>query len=231
MEKEQVKTSEKKKKKRKRKLIWLAVHIVALTVIFTLLLLKPKDYTPLKVPRSNQVSRYLTNVLLPQFYNGSQTGQAFNVVISQQGVNDIVARSEWPIQSGDASFTDPAVLFEPDGVVLMGKALLKGMEFIVTIVIKPQYDEKGLLNLRVSRVRVGLMNVTLLARATAKRMYQQQMEFYVGGADDWRSQVLASVLNNEPFDPVFTVENKKLRIYKITLGSEQLLLHVEPVAQ
>ena len=231
MMKEQVNKTVKKKKKLKRKLIWLGVHIVALTVIFTLLLLSPKGYTPLKVQKSNQVSRYLTNVLLPQFYNGSQTGQAFDVVLSQEGVNDIVARSEWPKQSGDASFTDPAVLFEPDGVVLMGKALLKGMEFIVTIVIKPQYDEKGLLNLRVSRVRIGLMNVTLLARATAKKMYKQQMEFYVGGSDDWHSQVLGSVLNNEPFDPVFRVDNKKLRIDKVTLGPQELLLHVVPISE
>lgn len=229
--KDQISTTVKKKKKLKRKLIWLGVHIVALTVIFTLLLLSPKGYTPLKVPRSNQVSRYLTNVLLPQFYNGSQTGKAFDVVVTQEGVNDILARSEWPKQSGEASFTDPAVLFEPDGVVLMGKALLKGMEFIVSIVIRPQYDEGGLLNLRVSRVRIGLMNVTLLARATAKRMYQRQMEFYVGDADDWHSRVLGSVLNNEPFDPVFKVDNKKLRIDKITLGSNELLLHVVPVSQ
>ena len=231
MMKEQVNKTVKKKKKLKRKLIWLGVHIVALTVIFTLLLLRPKGYTPLKVPKSNQVSRYLTNVLLPQFYNGSQTGQAFNVVVSQEGVNDIVARSEFPKQSGDASFSDPAVLFEPDGVVLMGKALLKGMEFIVTIVIRPEYDENGLLHLRVSRVRIGLMNVTLLARATAKRMYQQQMEFYVGRSDDWRSRVLGSVLNNEPFDPVFKVDNKKLRIDKITLGREELLLHVVLISE
>jgi hypothetical protein len=70
-----------------------------------------------------------------------------------------------------------------------------------------------------------------LARAAAKKMYQQQMEFYVVGEDDWHSQVLASVLNNEPFDPVFRIDNKKLRIYKVTLGPEQLLLHVEPVSQ
>jgi uncharacterized protein YpmS len=229
--KDQIPTTVKKKKKLKRKLIWLGVHIVALTVIFTLLLLSPKDYTPLKIAKSNQVSRYLTNVLLPQFYNGSQTGKAFNVIVTQKGVNDIVARSEWPKQSGDASFGDPAVLIDSDGIVLMGKALLKGMEFIVTIVIRPEYDERGLLNLRVSRVRIGLMNVTLLACATARKMYQQQMEFYVTGADDWRSQVLGSILNNEPFDPVFTVDNKKLRIYKVTLGSELLLLHVEPVRQ
>lgn len=229
--KDQISTTVKKKKKLKRKLIWLGVHIVALTVIFTLLLLRPKGYKPLNIPKSNQVSRYLTNVLLPQFYNGSQTGKAFNVIVTQKGVNDIVARSEWPKQSGDASFDDPAVLIDSDGIVLMGKALLKGMEFIITIVIRPKYDERGFLNLRVSRVRVGLMNVTLLARATAKKMYQQQMEFYVVRSDDWHSQVLGSLLNNEPFDPVFTIDNKKLRIYKVTLGSEQLLLHVEPVRQ
>ena len=229
--KEKVPTTVKKKKKLKRKLIWLVVHIVGLTVIITLLLLRPKDYSPLNIPRSNQVSQYLTNVLLPQFYNGSQTGKPFIVVVTKKGVNDILARSDWPKQTGDASFTDPAVLFETDGLVLMGKALLKGMEFIVTIVIRPQYDDSGLLNLRVSRVSVGLMNVTILARATAKRMYQQQMQFYVSAPDDWRSQVLASVLNNEPFDPVFRIENKKLRIEKVTFGSEKLLLHVVPISQ
>jgi hypothetical protein len=228
--KDKIPATGKKKKKLKRKLIWLGVHIVGLTVIFTLLVLNPKNYTPLKIQKSNQVSRYLTNVLLPQFYNGSQTGEAFDVVISQEGVNDIVSRSEWPKQSGDASFTDPAVLFEPDRVVLMGKALLKGMEFIVTVVIRPQYDERGLLNLRVSRVRIGLMNVTLLARATARKRYQQQMEYYVVAPDDWYSRVLASILNNEPFAPEFKIDNKKLRIDKVTLGAEELLLHVVPVS-
>ncbi|MHC4212076.1 MAG: hypothetical protein ACYSWP_01760 [Planctomycetota bacterium] len=228
--KDKIPATVKKKKKLKRKLIWLVVHIVGLTVIITLLLLRPKDYTPLQIPRSNQVSRYLTNVLLPQFYNGSQTGEAFDVVVTQKGLNDIVARSEWPKQSGDASFTDPAVLFEKDAVVLMGKALLKEMEFVVTIVISPQYDEKGLLNLRLSKVRIGLMNVTLLARATARKMYQQQMEFYVVAPDDWNSRVLASILNNEPFEPEFKIDNKKLRIDNVTLGPQELFLHVVPVS-
>jgi hypothetical protein len=86
------------------------------------------------------------------------------------------------------------------------------------------------LNLRVSRVRIGLMNVTLLARVTAKKMYQQQMEYYVVAPDDWYSRVLASILNNEHFAPEFKIDNKKLRIDKVTLGPEELLLHVVPVS-
>ena len=43
-------------------------------------------------------------------------------------------------------------------------------------------------------------------------------------------RVLASVLNNEPFAPEFKVDNKKLRIDKVTLRPEELLLHVVPVS-
>jgi transcriptional regulator of aromatic amino acid metabolism len=124
----------------------------------------------------------------------------------------------------------PAVLFVPGAVVLMGTADVKGVEFVVTIELEPKIDEQGLLNLHVGKVKVGAMNITPLAKMTAKKMYAQRVAAIRIDREALRTKIAASLLNNEPFEPVFRIDDKKVRIEKITIAEEKLLLRLVPAS-
>ncbi|MHC4624404.1 MAG: hypothetical protein ACYS4W_10945, partial [Planctomycetota bacterium] len=195
-----------RKKKRIRKLVWLFVDLGVAAVIVGLFLYKPGRYNPLEAINSKQVCPYLTHELTPQLYNGAQRGKAFDLVVTQKGINEIIAYSKWPKESGGASFSAPAVLFVPDSIVLMGTVELQGVEFVVTIELQAGFNEAGLMNLRASKVKVGAMNVTLAARIIGKRMYAQRVAAIPIDEEDFRAKIAASLFNDEAFEAVLNVK-------------------------
>lgn len=215
----------------------LAIVLAIVIVVFALLLHRPSSYKPLDFAHSKEVSLYLTHELLPEIYNGVQRREPFNLVVTQKGINDIVARFEWPKEFGSIRFSAPMVLFVPDSIMLMGTVFpaprkgstglpqLKGAEFVVTVVAKPSLDADGLLNLQVVKVKIGAMDITPLAAVLAKRIYQQQF----ADAEDLRAQVAASLVNGEPFEPVFKIENKKVRVEKMAIEQKKLTVRLVPV--
>ena len=220
-----------RKKRKFKKPYWLLLGLAVASVSLVLLLLyEPARYEPPDFAHSKEVSPYLTHELSPQFYNGAQRGEPFDLVVIQKGINDIVARSKWPREFDGISFSAPAVLFVPDSIILMGTVNIKGVEFVVTIVAEPGVDEQGLLNLRVAKVKVGAMNITILARVMAKTMYQQRLATTPLNAQDLRAKIAGSLLNDEPFEPVFKVEDKKVRVKKITIEQEKLTIHLTPAS-
>ena len=223
----------KKRKKRKfKKRYWLLIDLAIAIVIVALLLYKPARYKPAAVgPAGNerQVSPYLTNVLLPQLHNGAQRDEPFELVVTQKGINEIITWSKWPKESEEVRFSAPVVFFVPDSIILMGTANIKGMEFVITIVAELSLDEEGLLNLQVAKVKVGTVNITLLAKILARRMYAQSLAGIDIDMGDWRTRIAASLLNNEPFEPVFKVEDKKVRVEEITVTREKLTIRLVPV--
>jgi len=125
---------------------------------------------------------------------------------------------------------EPAALFVPGTVVLMGTADVRGVEFVVTIELEPKIDEQGLLNLRVGKVKVGAMNITPLAKMVAKKMYAQRVAAIRIDREALQTKIAASLLTDEPFEPVFKIEDKKVRIEKIAVAKEKLLLRFVPAS-
>ena len=223
-----------RRKKRTKLLIWLCIDAVVAVVVFVVLLHRPGGYAP--VDRASmgledgQVSPYLTHELSPQFYNNTQRGEPFDLVITQKGVNEIVAGWGWPRMSDGVMLYAPAVVFEPESVVLMGTANMKGVEFIVTIVLKPSIDERGLSHLLVAEVKVGAMNVTWPAKAMARKMYEQRVASMSTNERSLYGRIVASLLNDEPFDPLFEVDDRKFRVAKITVQEQKLTAHLIPAS-
>jgi hypothetical protein len=149
-------------------------------------------------------------------------------VITEKGINEIVAGWGWPRMSEGVMLYAPAVVFVPESVVLMGTASVKGVEFVVTIVLKPSIDERGLSHLGVADVKIGAMPVTLLVKGMAKKMYAQRAASMPAGARSFYGKIAASVLNDEPFDPVFEVDGRKVRIEKIIVQKQKLTAHLVP---
>lgn len=227
----------KRRKTRFRKLaFWLLVDAIVAVVVFALLLHKPGSYDPAKFgsfdDEQRQVSPYLTHELLPKIHNDAQFEKPFDVVVTQDGISEIVIGLGWPKMSGGVMLYSPAVLFAPGSVVLMGTASLKGAEFVVTFVIRPEIDEQGRLNLLVSKVKVGAMNVTPLAKMMAKKMYAQRIAALPDGMIDsnaWETKIAGSLLSGEPFEPVFKIDDRKLRIEQITVQNQKLTARLIPV--
>lgn len=210
------------------------VDLAVAAIIFALLLYRPGRYKPADFSSGNykrgEVSPYLTHQIGPAFNKGVQYREPFELVVAQKGINDIITRGNWPMESEGILLYAPAVLFVPGAVVLMGTADIKGMEFVVTIELEPKIDEQGLLNLRVAKVKVGAMNITPLAKMMAKKMYMQRINALDVDTEAVQTKIAASLLNDEPFEPVFSIDDKKVRIEKITVDKEKLLLRLVPAS-
>jgi hypothetical protein len=207
----------------------LAVVSAIVVIVFALFLHRPAYYKPLDFADSKEVSLYLTHQLLPELYNGAQLQEPFNLVVTQSGINDIVARFEWPKEFSSIRFSAPMVFFSPGSIVLMGTVVLEGAEFVGTVVAEPGLDTEGLLNLQVVSVKMGAVDITPLARVLARRICQQQFAAAGIGAEDLQAQVAASLLDGEPFKPVFKIEDKKVRVEKITIEQKKLTIRFVPV--
>jgi len=228
-----------KKAKYKKLVYWLLVDLTVAAVIFALLLYKPSRYKPIGFNsgsyKEGQVHPYLT-YLSSELYNGAQGGEPFELVVAQKGINEIITWSKWPKESEGIILSAPAVLFVPGSIVLMATAHIKGVEFIVTIGLEPRVDEQGLLNLQVTTVKVGAMNITPLAKIIAKRMYAQRLATIPIDTEALQTKIAGSLLNDESFEPIFNIrdflgkDDKKLRVKQITTQKEKLTLHLVPVS-
>lgn len=205
------------------------IDLAIAAVIIFLLLYKPGRYVPHGPSAGKQVSQYLTNELLPQLYNGVQRGEPFDLVISEDGINDVIARSKWPKESEGSKILAPQVFFMPDSVVVMGPVVMKGLEFIVTVELLPVFDANGLLNLCIAQIKVGAMNLTPIARITARKMYAQRLATTEVDTENILAKIAGSLLNDEPFEPIFEVEKKQMRIEKIKITQGKLTARLIPL--
>ncbi len=220
------KKKRKKKSRRRRLLYWLLIDLVVAVSVAGLLLYKPSHYNPVRPtaadPNGQAVHPYLHRDLASQFYNNAQSQQPFTMTVLDKLLNEAIALARWPQESGGITFTAPQVIFAPDRLVLMGTATVEGADFVVTVKLVPQVDEKGLLNIRVEKVGVGAMNVTPLARMIAEKMYRERIEELSSGTEDLRLKIAGALFNDTPFDPVFQVEDKWVRLKGVRITPGQL---------
>jgi hypothetical protein len=218
-----------KKAKLKKKVYFLLAGLAAVAVIFVLLLLyKPARFNPPDVTYDKQVSPHLTHELLPHIYNNAQLGEPFDLTIIQNKTKDIVSLTKWPKELVGLRVWAPEVLFVPDGIVLRAIVVVGGVEFVATVVAEAGLDQQGLLNLRAAAVKVGAINITPLARVLAKRIYQRRFAPANINTEDWRTQITAALLNDQPFEPVFEIEDNKVRAEKITITQGKLTIRLVP---
>jgi hypothetical protein len=218
------------KKTNFRRIYYPLIGLAMVLFLFvSLLLYEPVVFNPPKIIDSNQVSVYLTHVLSPQLYNGVQRQEPFDLIVTEEGINDIISRSGWPMQAGGIKFSAPTVFFVPDTIVLMGQVSAAGVEFVLTVVGKPRLDEAGLLNLRVAKVKMGAVGIRPLAVMIARKMYLQQTGDSGFDAEHIITKIAASLLDGELFEPVFEIDNEKVRISKIAIVRKRLTVHLVPV--
>ncbi len=221
-----------KSSRRKKLIIWLLVDVAVAAIVLALLLYKPAQYHPIRStaadPNGQRVPPYLHRELGSELYNGAQKQRPFEIVVLNTNLNEALAEMRWSQQAGGITLSAPAVLFTPGHIVLMGTARVEGAEFVVTIELGPRLDEQGYLNLLVTKVKIGAVNVTPLAKMVARKMYQQRLETGPVDTRDLGAKIAASLLTEEPFKPVFKLEDKWVRLQDFDLTEGQLIARFAP---
>lgn len=216
-----------KRPKHRKLFYWLLIDLTVAVVVLALLLYKPARYRPamhtISGTDSERVHPYLSHELGPQLYNGAQSQRPFTLTVLDQALNEAISRLRWPRETGGVVFSAPEVLFHPGRIVLMGTADIEKANLVITVEMEPQLDDTGLLNLNVAKVKVGAVNITLIAKMLAKKMYQERIETVPVDTDDIRAKIAASLLAGEPFEPVFEVEDKRVRLkdFRLSKGTLQ----------
>lgn len=215
-----------------RKICWILVGLAVASIIIVLLAFyKPAGYQTPKAEQGNQPSQYVTNVLLPHIYNNAQLEQPFDVTIVQERVADIVNLTKWPKESGGIVFSAPKADFAQDGIVFMTTAVIRGFEFVITIVVKPHIEQNQLLSLRIVKVKIGAIRATFIVKAIARRIYARHVTPTNTDAGDIWTQMTQALLNDESFEAVFKTADEKLRIEKITVTADKLTVRLIPIVE
>jgi hypothetical protein len=225
----------------------LLVDLAVASFVLAVLFYRPSQYNPTLNEPANEnrrrMPRYISHELLPAVYNGAPTGTPFDLIIDQNRINEAIATQKWSQESQSVSFSSPVLLFVPgpaEGrrsgqetgrIVFMGTASIEGAEFIVTIEIEPMIDEQGLLDLEVVKVKIGAMNITPLARIVARQMYEKRLETVPVDTEHILAKIAAALLVDEPFEPVFEVQDKTVRIEKITVEQGRLIIRIVPAPE
>jgi hypothetical protein len=226
---------QKKKRSRRKKIFyWLLIDATVAVVVIALLLYKPVHYRPaiqsLTGSDPERVHPYLSHDLGPQLYNGAQSQQPFDLMVSDQALNDAIAQFRWPRQTGGVVFSAPEILFQPGRIVLMGTANIETADLVITVELKPLLDDAGRLNLNVDKVKVGAMNITPLAKMVARKQYQERLETVPVDTDDIRTKIAGSLLAGESFEPIFEIDDKWVRLTDFSISQGKLEAKMVPAA-
>ena len=223
------KDSEKKNKFRIKLFLWIVLPLVMIFLAVFLLVHKPADYKPLRITDQNQISLYLTHNVMPTIYNNSQLDKPFEVVITEEGLNDIIARWRQPINFNNIIFSGLQAILTQKQIILMAAAQTRFASPILAARITPSINSSGRLNIHVDSVSIGAVGVKTIAIAAGNKAYTDWLEFTGTDPNDIAAQVCRSLLNDEPFDPVFKVGDKSLRVGKIQLEKKKITILLLPL--
>ena len=213
--------------KNKQRIIGASGGVVAfgLVVWSGLFFAVPGNYDPPLPIDSNEISLYLTNKLGPQLHNKAQYEQPFDLVVEENGVNDIIARELHSWQFDGLTIQRIGVAFEQGGVCLMGRCGYMGLDFIATVFIKPEIDKNGNFFLGIKKVKAGRARLPFAAmiirKKIAGRLEKSASEKLFGDVADL-------LLNSGTIEPVMKVGGVKIRAEKIVTVEKKMIISFVP---
>lgn len=222
------KTDSKTHKPRHRKwfrAFWVTGAVLTVMGVF-LCNYTPRAYRPVEPENPDQISPYLTHELGPDFFNNIQLDEPFDLLVRQDGLNDIISSEQWGEDLGDFTFTDPMVILTDNTIYLMATLSYKGVSSVITIIATPTMDAGGDICLNIQSVRMGTLPVTKLVTFVAQKAFDQSGDCFEGEEDI--EQMLDAIIRNEPFEPVFELSGHKARITEFSLSAGLLTLRFQP---
>ena len=224
----------KTKKKKAKKTAWLIICSLAFLLALGLILLalnyKPAENTP--QPKQKYVSKYISNQLAPYIYNNAQKEKPFDLIIEQRKTDEFINLAQWPRTSGLFVFSAPKAYFLKDQFIIQSTASsFNSIDTVITIKGNSGITPQGLLYIKIDSVYVGSINLTFLAGVIAKKIYQKELAKRYEKPDSIGAAIAAAILNDQPFDPVFTVTGQKIRITDLKIEKGLLKLTLDPLEQ
>ncbi len=216
------------------RILWFSLCglVTAVVICLALVMYRPGEYKPLKPTNGEQVSPYLTHYLAPNFHNNIQIDRPFEIIVDQAELNKLIADGQtlgwtWPVILNGVAFHAPMIVLDDEEILLMGKVDI-GLPVVVTIVIAPEVDDRGLFHLNIRRVSAGAMNITALAQKIGGRIMAAQAKNLK--EDQWLRDLSGAFLQNKPYEPAYPVPlyKKYIRLSKVGKHKGELLLFFTP---
>jgi hypothetical protein len=220
-----LKQSLKKPEVRNACILAVVIIIFMCAYWFAGLFSSPSNYKPVKPITDGQVSQYLTNFILPELNNKSQYGQPFDMVFSEEGINDIIARQVDFNSLQRSGLSDLSVTFKRNRILLTGRTVYRGYNFIVTIVLKPYVNREGYLYFGASKVQVGESRIPFAAEVIKRKILYS---LAAPSNDSNTADFTGMLFNSGKMEPVFSFNHRKLRIKKFTVQNKQLTIQFQP---
>jgi uncharacterized protein YpmS len=208
-----------------------AVNILVGLIAFLLLLwcidifTVPSHYRFVAPAADGQPSMYLTNHILPELHNKSQYGRPFEVVFSEQGINDVIARHIDVNSLQKAGMSDLSVSFEKDRILFVSKTTSHGFNFYPTIVLEPRTDEDGRFFLEVSKVQAGNSRIPFTSEIMKKKILESFDNLL---KDSKHPGFVRALFNSGKAKPVFSVNRNRVSIEGITVKKNELTVRFMP---
>ncbi|MEN6385010.1 MAG: hypothetical protein ABFD79_07400 [Phycisphaerales bacterium] len=184
----------------------------------------PCCFKPIEIIDSNEISQYLSNVILPQFYNKSQIPEPFEVVFTQEGIIDIVSRHIKTDDMKKWGLSDISITFLSGRILLTGKTKYKGRDFFVTAVFKPDANEKGM-KAGLSKIKVGTRRIPF-----GVKLLRNRILYEIAGKSRGDDIVhYAGVLLNDDKTPAeFSFNHRDIKIKNISVEEQQIRITFLP---
>ena len=209
--------SVKKKKKIATTFILLILDIVVVLVCYKMFKTSPADFEPERPIISDEISPYITHNIAETIYNGVWSGKEFELLLTDEGVNDILARQDWPIEVEDMTIESACVKIKPGLVRVMGKVDCKYFDTVVTADSWAELDENTNMTLKLGQVKAGNFPIRFVVFPLLKKNLEEDIENYE--ADSIERKVAESFFEAKAFEPVIDlgVGGRKIKILGIEL--------------
>ena len=194
--------------------------------LWLLLLHRPFGFVQLQTVDSNEVSKYLTHQLLPEFYNGQQSREPFSMAITEEGLNEVIAHMKWPREYGDMIFDVPRLYFMPGKIVIIGKVAFGGVEFVATVAAKPELDEQGDFYPNIEKVKLGAVNITPIAHAAAVSIFRNKFKV---DEDKPEAKLVWAIVDGGGVEPVISIDGDKIKLRELNIASGTVNVRFVPV--
>ncbi len=210
----------------------LALAIISVVVAFFSLLSNSGEYVLPENSDSNEVSPYLTHYLAPEFWNTVQKDEPFEIVVSQDGLNDVISRDSivdggWPVEYNFIRVYAPQMKFETDQITILGKAVYNEMEVYLKALGSAKLTEEGLMKIGIDDIYAGKINVRNFVLATAKKQFQELHPDVNSLSYD--AKIAYGIINDQPFEPVFQIADRKVKVSRLDLKDGKIVIEFTPV--
>ncbi|HEG43490.1 MAG TPA: hypothetical protein ENH94_05520 [Phycisphaerales bacterium] len=205
------------------------VVAVSLAVAVAFMFMRtPARYKPAHPENADKVSPYLTNYLAPEIYNNVQLDAPFDLIITEEGLNDIIARDIWPQKAGGDNFYAPSVAFENGTIYLMGKVNYSRLPVVMTIVARAKLNPDGKIQINIETIKAGIVDITPFAMGRAEGILTDRVKD--AGDRSWLADLSDALMKNAPIDPIFTVSahKRQVRLTAIKIQEDVLTLTLKP---